>query len=994
MLQFFRTICCAVLLAASNTLAQDAIYINELLAANTAVLADEAGEFDDWIELYNATDHPIDVGGWYLSDDIDARTKARLPQHRPDLTNIPPGQFLLIWADNNPEQGALHLPFRLSRNGEWLCLCRPDCTISDSLTYTVQRTDVSWGRRRDAEFDWCFFSSPTPMKTNSEGDIQPLITFLPEQGFYESALNVHVQVKPAMGQLYVNGDGWEPMAYGTHVGDAFSLSGVHVFRARVFSGAEPLTPILTQSYFVNVHHEIPVVSLVVHPDHLWNAANGIYENWQQKGVGWERPAHVTLFKDGHTVVDTDCGIRIHGGTSRRFEKKSMRLYFGEAYNTDVVRERLFPQHNRGHFDRLIFYTPSTDHYAGTGNPIYIADVLTQSLFQDMGHPVAAWQPAALYLNGNYWGLYWIRERLDDAFVREHMGIEEMDFHHDSWYAQQAEVVEGTLDYWTECLHFFYTHNMAESANYQQAIEEYIHIKSFTDYYILCIYAANGDWPHNNVDRVRDRNGDPRWRWLMWDTNEAWRHEDPNVPTLEWATRDRIRLDLSVSDTERWVESTLILRSLLKNETYRHFFINRFADLLNGLFLPDAMIERVSALCDLIRPEMNGEITRWADSQDFSLFDRQQDRLKGFLQLRHGYQRQQIVDHFSLSGVYALELNADEAQGQLRLNTLSLSHFPWQGSYFSDVPIHIEAIPKAGHVFAGWSDPALPCTSAVTLNLNDYYTLTVYFSSSAASQAIVINEINHFSDTEGVPGDWIELFNRSEQWVDLSGFVLDDGMRDHAYRFPAGTGLDADDFLVLAGDTVAFTRLFPETRFIGPFDFGLSSTGEVLRLWNRMGCLLDSVGYHSQAPWPADLVGTTHTLELKHAGLDNSLGENWQASEANGSPGAGNDTDVDSTQTNVESVTTLTCHLFQNHPNPFHAQTHILFTLKKQGMVRLGIFDTRGRCLRCLEGYYDAGQHHVLWDGLDEQGNKAASGVYLAVLTYGQARRTIKMLLLR
>ncbi len=145
--------------------AQD-LFINEFLASNDFCCADENGDFDDWIEIYNAGTEAVDVGGWFITDDLTAPSTWQIPATASDSTTIQPGGFLLLWADKEPEQGVLHVNIKLSGGGEQIGLFNADTSAVDTLTYTSQTTDISYGRLTDGADSWQFFNRPTPGRTN------------------------------------------------------------------------------------------------------------------------------------------------------------------------------------------------------------------------------------------------------------------------------------------------------------------------------------------------------------------------------------------------------------------------------------------------------------------------------------------------------------------------------------------------------------------------------------------------------------------------------------------------------------------------------------------------------------------------------------------------------------------------------------------------------------------------------------------------------------
>ena len=156
-----------LLLALSNFLGAQTLYINEFLASNDSCLADEYGEYDDWIEIYNPGSTPVDIGGMYITDDLTDPTKWQIPTTAPDTTTIPAGGFLLLWADKQPEQGVVHVNIKLSSGGEQIGLFAPDgITPIDTLTFPAQITDTSSGRLPDGSNNWVTFNNPSPRYTN------------------------------------------------------------------------------------------------------------------------------------------------------------------------------------------------------------------------------------------------------------------------------------------------------------------------------------------------------------------------------------------------------------------------------------------------------------------------------------------------------------------------------------------------------------------------------------------------------------------------------------------------------------------------------------------------------------------------------------------------------------------------------------------------------------------------------------------------------------
>lgn len=204
--------------------------------------------------------------------------------------------------------------------------------------------------------------------------------------------------------------------------------------------------------------------------------------------------------------------------------------------------------------------------------------------------------------------------------------------------------------------------------------------------------------------------------------------------------------------------------------------------------------------------------------------------------------------------------------------------------------------------------------------------------------VIFNEINYKSANDFDTGDWVELYNIDESEADISGWVFKDSDDNHIFDIPAGTIIQPGGYLVLCSELPLFRLLYPDLEnAIGDFSFGLSSSGELIRLYNHSGALIDSVVYGNDSPWPAEPSGQGPSLELKNPFLDNTLGENWAASENHGTPGAINSCFVSNSI--VENEDGILVNVF---PNPSNGHFQIDFMCRDSGNVIISIFDFTGK----------------------------------------------------
>jgi hypothetical protein len=168
---------------------------------------------------------------------------------------------------------------------------------------------------------------------------------------------------------------------------------------------------------------------------------------------------------------------------------------------------------------------------------------------------------------------------------------------------------------------------------------------------------------------------------------------------------------------------------------------------------------------------------------------------------------------------------------------------------------------------------------------EFYEYTIG-TSSLPESTVVINEINYHSADDFDPGDWVELYNPTSELIDIGNWLFKDEDNDHMFSIAENTFLAPDQYLVLCNDTTSFIALFPGVNnFIGNLDFGFSGGGELLRLFDSNGSLVDTVFYDDTAPWPEEPDGNGPTLELINSSFDNALAANWSASTGYGSPGS-------------------------------------------------------------------------------------------------------------
>ncbi len=638
----------------------------------------------------------------------------------------------------------LHTNFKINKDGEFLALYSPAGTLIDSVSSGKQARNVAFGRCADGSENWCwcFFAEPTPNASNdtscATGFAEP-----PEasagSGFYEGPITVSLSTKTTGAKITYTLDGSIPTPAspryvdpltGSRYADPLIIEKTRVVRVRTFGDGLIPSTTKTYTYVINEDVHLPILSLVIDPVHLWDNDTGIYTeglypaypNYAQRGREWERPVSVTLFEDdGSLGFASEAGIRIFGGTTREFPKKSFILYFREEYGNGQLNYRVFPEKDIDRFQSLVIRNAGNDGYGS--NP-RIRDPLMHNLFAEEGWISSAKRSVFVYLNGIPWGIYNLREHVDEDIIASNCKIRDFDF-----ISEERDIEAGDAAHWDTTLSFFTTSDLSIHDNYVKA-QEFIDITNFTDFQIFQIYGGNIDmW--GNIKRFRPRTQEGKWQWILWDMDLAFGLE-PETPvshnTLAWHTRDRHRPDFGHdwADGDLWI--TLLLRKLLENEEYRNFFINRFSDLLNTTLHPENVIAKIDALAACIEPDIPQEMTRWSSEWEGSIEEwlANVQELRDFAQQRLGIVRDHIVEKFGLTGVASLAIEAPSGEGSVRVNSILPTTYPWHGAYFQDVPVTLQAEPAPGYQFAGWNDSSLPTSTTVTVSLPEYYDIRARF----------------------------------------------------------------------------------------------------------------------------------------------------------------------------------------------------------------------------------------------------------------------------
>ena len=726
------------------------ILINEFMASNGSTQSDEFGDFDDWVELYNPNNSPVDIGGMYLTDDLAEPTLWQIPNNASAQTTIPANGYLILWFDKETNQGPLHVNAKLGSSGEDLAIFSSNGTLIDNRTFEVQFEDVSEGRVPNGGSDWDYYTEPTPgAANNTEPGLEKADppTASVGSGLYSSSQTVTLSTSVAGGEIHYTTDGAIPTQFATLYTGPISISENTPLRAVTFADGFVESDPATFNYLINVSHTFAIVNITAGDDLLFDPSIGLYPNFTED---IDIPAHVELIEPNGTVGFSQIAeIEIHGTASATLPQKSLGIKAKKSLGGKEFDYPVFDDLNFDAYRSLIVRNSGQDH-----NNTMFRDALVSSLVRDLSDVngmietpklyTQGYRPGVVYINGDYWGIHNIRERMDKRYLKVHFDLDddEVDF-----LENLDEVKEGDLGEWNSFVEYLNNNDFTSDAKLSE-LNQQIDTDHYLDYIVFNVYIDNWDWPGNNNKRWRERVPGAKWNFMTWDLDFTFGLYSPQG----WNSGAWFNNSLSRLYNEygfNWPNpgwSTLLYRKMITNEKWRTDFINRMADQINVLYDANRINGRIDELKAIYTPEMPQHIDRWTDG--FIAWDSNIEVLKTFANNRAGSVQEHVVSTFNdVNGTADVTLNANPSNGgAVKFSTLTLNQnqFPWSGTYFTGVEIPAEAVANPGFVFTGWSVGSMGSNSTSSINLSGNLSITANFEPIGNQQSQNIN-FNFISD---------------------------------------------------------------------------------------------------------------------------------------------------------------------------------------------------------------------------------------------------------
>ncbi len=555
--------------------AEGPLVINEVVVANFSLYYFGYRDDCDWVEIKNISLEPVNLGGYYLSDQEDDRLLCRLPD-----TELAAGGLMLLACDRDPEGlfGAYHVDFALDSSEEQIYLSAADGSLVDRASLRSIPYNGSYGRR-DGEPGFFFFDRQSPGRDNTGGArfIAAAPVSLTRDGMYEDADPVAVELQ-AEGEIRYTLDGSLPTAESTLYTGPVTMEKTGVLRAVSIEPDCLVSPALTLNFFLHEGHSLPVVSLVGdNPRDLGLMVSGGHK-------GYEMPGVFSFYRDGEGF-SINCGVSMNGETSLAEWKKNMSLRFRGAYGQETLEYDLFGG-GVTHFTNLLLRAGQDQHQA------VIRNELAQELCARADCNVINQRSlfCVLYLNGEYVGLYTVKEKANEQLYADLAGVSR-----GSVQLYEAPAPYDS-DFYNDVIAFPYYNDMTLPENYARFCE-CVDIDSLIDWTFLEGFCANTDVTMGNVRYVRSSEADGKWRFLFYDLDAAFRFPGSMYYNL--------MSGFSIQNIQ--ISGAIV--PLMKNAEFRDRFLRRAADLMSGPLSNEAVLQEIDRLAGEIAPEVKRDRAR-------------------------------------------------------------------------------------------------------------------------------------------------------------------------------------------------------------------------------------------------------------------------------------------------------------------------------------------------------------------------------------------------
>ena len=626
----------------------------------------------------------------------------------------------------------------------------------------------------------------------------------------------------------------------------------------------------TSTYFTEREYTLPVISIATNPGNFFDSSSGMFvkgccadtvEPYMGANFmkGWERPINIEMYEaDGSLCFNQKAGVRVFGGYSRMLPQKSLAIIARSKYGKNRFEYKIFP--NRPHKKYKSFVLRNS---GGDFMRTHLRDAFMTQMAKPTGLAIQEYRPAIVYINGAYWGIQNMREKINEHYLEQNYGAEpdsvDLLKHRGSGTAQH-----GSTKAYKQLLAFLKRSDM-ESDETIEELSKFMDIQDYINYNIAEVYSDNRD-AGGNIRYWKENKDSAKWRWILFDLDLGLNNNNKNG-----YKHNTLRKFTSVNN-EVWPDppwSTFIIRRLLRNKIVQIQYINTFADQLNTVYHADTAMNLLNKMARIIEPEIELHQKRWFNS--LKNWNEHMESLRLFIRGRPYWLRKHVMQKFELTDTAYVSIeHPGNNQAEVYFNSMKINR-DYKGLYFVDVPVHIWVEPEHDVVFKGWEGRE-ETEVDIWVNVSGDLLLKPLFEPKKAStfrDSLIFNEICYFQTEDDTSKDWIELYNRSGQVIDVSNWHFTDSKYSKGWDVPANTLIEPGEFLILSQkkEYYASSYSLDSVNVVGGFNEGISANGEHIKLYDNDGYMVDSL---TLPPIESDSAITLSRVHIDSLG-SNSLG---------------------------------------------------------------------------------------------------------------------------
>lgn len=724
---------------------------------------------------------------------------------------------------------------------------------------------------------------------------QDKVNFHPEGGNHLGLKKVEVEI-PKGWSVYYTRDGTLPNKNAEKVNKFISINGDEALYFAIYKRNKNTPIYKSNTYITSRKQTLPYFSILTDPNHLFDSLEGIYEKGccasekpPFKGANFwkdiEHPIHIEFMDRKMNVINQKAGIKIFGGYSKSMPQKSFAIYARKKYGTNRFHYPLFSQLPFNKYKNFILRNAGGDMQGA-----HIRDPFSSQLTKKWGIAFQEYRPVAVYINGDYWGIYSLREKINEHFIHNHFGIKKKNISVISPPNKIKYDTRNTLKDYQSLINYIKSKPTLDNKAIEE-VQKMIDIHDYLKYSIIQIYLGNSD-ASGNIRFYKDVKKNTPYKTILYDLDMGL-----SIFDRKKVKENSFELFTSSLDTNKQYppEYTLILRKLLTNDSIRSTFITYFIDALNTFFQPQTANKLLDQMVYEWKDEIGYHRKRWNVKE--LRYDRSIQRIRYFLSKRPLFIRRYLKEYFDLKDQFLLKI-IDKKGGSIHLNSVILSS-DYKANYYKENPICFQAIPNENYEFVGWKNQKDQNRKQCISVQEDQLTIEPIFKAKKKPDyynQLIVSEFKVIHSKNSSVDDWIEILNTSKDTIDLSDWILKDNQDQHSFTLDKGTLLLPKSYLILTTNKKAFNKeygMFMNVKGDIPFGF---NANDKIRLYNDKGYLMINM----------DLSALKRGINREQSWVRQSLlpAKNKQQQWRQAEPTPGDNSVLLSTQTKLKKANSL------------------------------------------------------------------------------------------